>query len=185
MSLYLLRKNEAELAEAVVEALNCTSDLHLHRLCHACAQLSGLPFFRGQAQASSVRASAAQALSPGRRHGAIPEASSGRCCKALSPSLSATADSSRPIRRFEAGSLHLLVCHHLHHILHAIIFEVTQALPMANRAAVALFPVPLPLPHELLAPNAVDPPAADGALGDAVTRLEDHLAEAPPGLMNY
>ena len=48
-----------------------------------------------------------------------------------------------------------------------------------------MFPVPLPLPHELLAPDAVDPPAADGALGDAVARLEDHLAEAPPGLMNY
>ena len=34
MSIYLLRNNDAELAEAVVEDLSCTSDLPLHRLCH-------------------------------------------------------------------------------------------------------------------------------------------------------
>ena len=34
MSIYLLRDNEAELAEAVLEALSCTSDLPLHKPCH-------------------------------------------------------------------------------------------------------------------------------------------------------
>ena len=34
MSIYLLKNNEAELAEAVVEAVSCTSDLPLHRLYH-------------------------------------------------------------------------------------------------------------------------------------------------------